>query len=175
MLAYILLASVVVIGLVILLGYLRPRHVIVERHQDIAAPPEAVWPHLIDLRAFHEWSPWTGRDPEMTVDYTGPDRGVGQVMSWKSEKRGVGNGRMELIEAEDGARTRAALDFGDLGTAESWFMLTPRGTGTQVTWGLNADMGANPLGRWMGLMMDRWVGADYEAGLANLKAKVEGG
>jgi hypothetical protein len=36
-------------------------------------------------------------------------------------------------------------------------------------------MGVNPVGRWMGLMMDRWVGADYERGLANLKALVEGG
>eukprot|EP01023_Acetabularia_acetabulum_P038207 TRINITY_DN36513_c1_g1_i1.p2 TRINITY_DN36513_c1_g1~~TRINITY_DN36513_c1_g1_i1.p2 ORF type:complete len:157 (-),score=35.49 TRINITY_DN36513_c1_g1_i1:16-486(-) len=34
-------------------------------------------------------------------------------------------------------------------------------------------MGSGPMGRWMGLMMDRWVGADYEQGLQNLKAVVE--
>ena len=35
-------------------------------------------------------------------------------------------------------------------------------------------MGARPAGRWLGLMMDNWVGADYERGLSNLKALVEG-
>ena len=28
--------------------------------------------------------------------------------------------------------------------------------------------------RWMGLMMDNWVGGDYERGLVNLKELVEG-
>jgi len=32
----------------------------------------------------------------------------------------------------------------------------------------------NPMGRWMGLMMDGWVGPDYETGLSNLKSLVEG-
>ena len=36
-------------------------------------------------------------------------------------------------------------------------------------------MGMNPMGRWMGLMMDGMVGADYDQGLANLKALVEAG
>jgi hypothetical protein len=34
-------------------------------------------------------------------------------------------------------------------------------------------MGMNPVGRYMGLMMDRWVGGDYERGLLQLKAQVE--
>ena len=42
-----------------------------------------------------------------------------------------------------------------------------------MTWGLEADMGNAPVGRYMGLMMDRWVGGDFEAGLARLKALVE--
>src|SRR5690606_16939708 len=42
-----------------------------------------------------------------------------------------------------------------------------------VTWSMQADMGNNPIGRWMGLMMDSIVGADYETGLASLKKLVE--
>ena len=45
---------------------------------------------------------------------------------------------------------------------------------TAVTWGFETDLGSNPMARWMGLMMDSWVGGDYEAGLSNLKALVEG-
>ena len=62
-----------------------------------------------------------------------------------------------------------------MGTARAAFTLEPSGTGTLVTWTLVADMGLNPVGRWMGLMMDRWVGTDYERGLINLRRVAEAG
>ena len=39
-----------------------------------------------------------------------------------------------------------------------------------MTWSNDGDLGNNPLMRWMGLAMDKMVGADFDAGLANLKA-----
>ncbi|MEM1272329.1 MAG: SRPBCC family protein [Pseudomonadota bacterium] len=170
---YILIAIVAVF----LIGaYLRPRYVQVERHTEIAAAPEAVYAHVSSLKAFHEWSPWTGRDPNMEVTWSGPDQGVGNVMEWRSDVKGVGNGRQEITEVDENRQVKTALDFGSMGTAEAWFDLVPKGDGaTRVTWGLNADMGNNPMGRWFGMMMDKWVGADYETGLSNLKARVEGG
>lgn len=169
---YILIAilAVIVIG-----AYLRPRHVIVERKLQIAAPPVAIFPHVASLQQFHQWSPWTGRDPNMEVAYSGPEVGVGNVMEWRSDVKGVGNGRQEITRVQNNARVDTALDFGSMGTAEAWWILDEAGDGTEVTWGLNANMGNNPVGRWMGMMMDKWVGADYEQGLANLKARVEGG
>ncbi len=53
--------------------------------------------------------------------------------------------------------------------------LTPDGSGTRVTWTNEGDMGANPVNRYFGLMMDRMVGPDFEAGLKNLKALAERG
>jgi hypothetical protein len=58
--------------------------------------------------------------------------------------------------------------------AEAWWLLSPEGDGTRVTWGLDSDMGNNPIGRWMGLMLDGFVGADYERGLEQLRQTVEG-
>jgi hypothetical protein len=43
-----------------------------------------------------------------------------------------------------------------------------------ITWDLETDMGISPIGRHMGLMMDKWVGGDYEVSLSNLKAMIEG-
>ncbi|MFX7894998.1 SRPBCC family protein, partial [Acinetobacter baumannii] len=62
-------------------------------------------------------------------------------------------------------------DFGSTSTGE--FRLTPRDGGTKVSWSMDGDMGRNPLNRWMGLFMDRMVGPDFDAGLANLKALAE--
>ena len=35
--------------------------------------------------------------------------------------------------------------------------------------GMEGDLGRSPINRWFGLFMDRLVGPDFEAGLANLK------
>jgi hypothetical protein len=36
-------------------------------------------------------------------------------------------------------------------------------------------LGRNPVVRLMGFMFDKWIGADYERGLENLKKVGEGG
>ena len=168
------------IGLVVLIAaiaagsYLLPRNVIVEREITIDAAPEDIYHHIQSLQAFTEWSPWNGRDPNMTVNFSGPETGVGNVMEWQSDVPEVGNGRQEIVSVSENAEVRTALDFGDMGTAEAWWLLSEAEGGTTVTWGLNADMGNTPPGRLMGLMMDGLVGADYDTGLLNLKTLVEG-
>jgi uncharacterized protein YndB with AHSA1/START domain len=166
------------VALIVLLAagaYLLPRHVVVERTTTIAAPPEAIFPHLNSLEKTAAWSPWLARDPATKVTYDGPAEGTGSKMSWTSEE--LGDGTQEITASAANERVDTALDFGDMGQASAWFVLAPdvAAGSTVVTWGMDADMGNNPIGRWMGLMMDRWVGADYDAGLANLKTLVEGG
>ena len=170
-----------VIGLVVVLavvflagGFLLPQTVTITRSIDIAKPPNAVFPHVNSLKATQAWSPWLEIDPDVKVTFDGPDEGVGAKMSWSSEDPQVGQGVQEIIASIAEKRVETALDFGDMGTAKAEFLLDGKDGVTNVTWGLEADMGSNPVGRWMGLMMDSWVGADYEKGLKNLKALVEG-
>lgn len=169
-----LIGLVLLIILAVGVAYLLPRNVIVERQVTVAAPPDVVFPHLNSLQAFSEWSPWGDYDPDMQVTYSGPESGVGNVMEWTSDHRNVGNGRQEIVESTENELVRTSLDFGGMGLAEAWWTLTPTEGGTQVTWGLNADMGMSPIGRWMGLALDGLVGADYERGLQRLEALVEG-
>jgi carbon monoxide dehydrogenase subunit G len=60
-----------------------------------------------------------------------------------------------------------------MGPADAAFELAPQGGGTQVTWTFETELGMNPIKRYFGLMLDRLLGADYEAGLTALKALVE--
>ena len=108
------------------------------------------------------------------MTFSGPDEGVGAGMAWNSENPQVGTGSQEIVVSVPDERVETALDFGPMGTAKAAFLLEAAGGATRVTWDLEADMGNDPMGRWMGLMMDRWVGADYEQGLTNLKTLVEG-
>ena len=166
------------VGLIVLLAaaaYLLPREVTVTRSTVIDAPPETIWPFVSSLEQTSAWSPWMSLDPELRVTYSGPASGVGNRMEWSSDQPSVGSGAQEIVAATENERVESALDFGDMGTATAAIALAPAGAATQVTWDLRADMGNGPVGRWMGLMMDRWVGADYDKGLANLKSLVEGG
>ena len=61
-----------------------------------------------------------------------------------------------------------------MGTAQSSLQLVPVDGGTRVTWGFKTEA-QGVLDRWMSLLFDDWVGADYEKGLARLKALAESG
>lgn len=154
-------------------GYALPGRVHVERSAMLQADAGKIFPYVNNLRRFHEWSPWAERDPNMTLDFTGPEEGVGAKMSWSSQKRDVGSGTQEIVESVANERVATALEFGDMGKSKASFQLLPEETGTKVTWALDVDLPANPFARWFGLFLDGMVGADYERGLKRLRAKVE--
>ena len=162
-------------GLLLLLvavAFLLPRTVHVERSVTMQATAEQIFPYANDYRAFNDWSPWVDRDPEAVYEFSGPPAGVGSIMSWTGNDA-VGTGSQEITRSEFPTRIETALDFGPDGTAIAFFDFVPLDEGTEVTWGFDVDMGNNPVGRYMGLMMDTWVGADYEEGLTNLRDLVE--
>ena len=169
-----LLGIVVLLVLVFLAGaYLLPREVTVARSIEIDAPAADIFPHVNSMQATRAWSPWLDRDPNVDLTYSGPEAGVGNRMAWASENPQVGTGTQEVIASTPDSHVATALDFGPMGTATASFDLVEVADTTTVTWGFSSDNGMNPMLRWMGLMMDDLVGADYEAGLANLKALVE--
>jgi hypothetical protein len=67
----------------------------------------------------------------------------------------------------------ASLDPGTQDQATTSLTLTPDGGGTRITWAFDSNFEGNFLGRYFGLMLDQFVGADYEKGLVRLKALAE--
>ena len=169
------LLGICVLAVVFLAGaYLLPGEVSVIRSVRIPAPAEQVFPYVNSLQKTEEWSPWLALDPDTVLSYSGPEEGVGNRLEWSSENESVGQGTQEITLSVPHERVETALDFGSMGTAKAYFDLAADGAETRVTWGLVSDLGHNPVARWMGLMLDSWVGADYERGLGNLKAVVTG-
>ncbi len=170
------IVGIVVAALVLALvvyALLQPNTFRVERRALISAPPEKIFPLLNDFHAWQAWSPWEKLDPEMTRTYGGPQSGVGANYSWESQKAGAG--RMEITEAIASSKLALNLDFTKPMKAHNKvdFVLRPEGAATSITW---AMFGPQPfIGRMMCLFfnMDRVVGKDFDAGLANLKAAAE--
>lgn len=172
MLKKVLIGVVAVVAALVLVGFLLPGQVHVERSVVINASADKVFPMLCDFEKTHTWSPWMEMEPEAKNTYTGAPCAVDHANEWSGEK--VGQGKQWIVAITDNASVKTKLDFGEQGTADAEFVLSPEGEGTKVTWKFDTDLGANPIGRWFGLMMDGMIGGDYERGLSNLKAKLEG-
>ena len=171
----IVIALLILVLALVGVSYLLPGKAEVSRSITINAPAEMIFPYVNSMQETEKWSPWLSRDPETKLAYSGPEAGVGNTLSWSSDHPQVGTGTQEITESIENQLVRTALDFGPMGTASASFELQPEGDATKVTWGFDSDLGLNPMSRWMGLMMDSWVGGDYERGLENLKALVETG
>ncbi len=167
-------ALIALVLALVIVSFMLPGRAEVARSITIAAPPEAIFPYVNSIQETEKWSPWLSRDPETKLTYSGPETGVGNTLSWTSDHPQVGSGTQEIVESIENQAVRTALDFGSMGTATALFALEPAGDETKVTWGFVTELGMNPMSRWMGLMMDKWVGGDYERGLTNLKTLVEG-
>lgn len=160
--------------LLAVVGMLLPSTRDVERSIVIDAPPARVFPHINGMRAFHEWSPWAAIDPQTTYEFSGPEQGVGSRMSWYSGDQRVGQGSQEITESQPHRRVVTSLVFGDKGSGVATFMLEPQDGSTLVRWQFSTEFGWDLFGRYVGLLLDSMIGAQYDKGLKDLKATVEG-
>jgi uncharacterized protein YndB with AHSA1/START domain len=152
-------------------AYLLPASQHVERSREIAVPPERLWPLIAEPRQWTGWQPWYARDPAMKLSYSGAESGAGAQWAWDSATEG--RGRMAFERAEAPRLLQFRLEFvGGGAVATGHFRLEPVGAGTRVTWAFDTHLGLNPLMRWSGLVLDRMVGRDFEAGLDRLAALV---
>jgi uncharacterized protein YndB with AHSA1/START domain len=162
---------IALIVLLLLAGFLLPSAFKAERSVTINAPAEKVYPLVANVKSWKQWTVWNQRDPNMEITYAGPESGVGAKWAWKSKSEG--NGGMEFTAAEPNKRLGYKLTMEGMNPSTGDVILTPAGNGTKVTWTMAGDAGMNPLTRWFGYFMDRLVGPDFEAGLANLKKLAE--
>jgi uncharacterized protein YndB with AHSA1/START domain len=168
--------TLAVIGAIVLTivvaGFFLPSRFAVQRSIEINAAPRKVYDLIVEPRKWTQWSVWTRRDPNMQIIYSGPPFGMGAKWAWVSKSEGTGS--MEFTRVEPDRAVEYALVFADFNMRSSGALrLEPAGSGTRVTWTNTGDVGSNPLKHYLAMMMDRMVGPDFEAGLANLKALAE--
>ncbi len=163
----ILIGIVAVLLLGVIIAFMLPRKVRVERTLVINAPADVIFNEVNTMKNWAKWAPWFRMDPEMEITYFGPESGVGAGYSWKSKNSRVGEGKV-TIAASAGDSILVNMEFTGKGAPTAGYTFHREDAGTKVTWTMQADMGMNPVGRYVGLGMDKMVGPDFEKGLHNL-------
>lgn len=168
----ILLGFLVFVVAIAIVGFLLPKQFKIERSAVIAASAEKIYPLIAEPKNWPKWGVWNQRDPQMKVSFSGATSGVGAKWSWESKSEG--NGVMEFSMAESNKQIGYILTFPDMSMESKGVLsLATEGVGTRIRWTNEGEFGGNPFLRYLGLIMDRMVGKDFEAGLNNLKALAE--
>jgi hypothetical protein len=165
---------VLALGTLLAIAATKPDTFRFERSITIAASPEKIHPLINDITRFNSWNPYNKKDPAMKSAYRGPQAGPGAAYDFDGNGN-VGKGSIQIIEPSGPNTVSMKLDM--LAPMEGHnlidFKLQPQGNATQVTWAMH---GPTPfIAKVMHTIfsMDKMLGRDFEAGLADLKALAE--
>jgi uncharacterized protein YndB with AHSA1/START domain len=164
----------VAIAAILVQAAMKPDTFRVERTASIKAPPEKIFPLISDFDNWGAWSPYEKKDPNMKRTRSGAANGKGAVYAWDGDKN-VGKGRMEIAEASPPSKVSLKLDFERPFEAHNIvnFTMEPKGDATSVTWAMQGPVPYMAKIAHVIFNMDRMVGRDFEAGLANVKTLAE--
>ncbi|MBI3897012.1 MAG: SRPBCC family protein [Gammaproteobacteria bacterium] len=165
---------VVLIAAVLIYAATKPDSFSVQRSARIKAAPDKIFAFITDFHRWGAWSPYEKIDPGMKRTFSGAPAGKGAVYEWDGNGR-IGQGRMEITAATPPSKIAIQLDFFRPFKANSMteFAIEPQGDTTNVTWTMS---GPQPfMAKVMSIFcsMDKMVGKDFDAGLADLKVVAE--
>jgi len=173
MLLIILIALLCFIALILVVATTKPDTVHYERSITINASAERILPHIHDFHKWMAWSPYEKFDPGMKREFSGATEGKGAKYAWDGNGK-AGAGTMEVLETST-AGVKIDLRFTQPFKNEciANFVFTSQGAATKITWSLDGP--SMFMGKVMSVFMnmDKMIGKDFEAGLADLKSIME--
>ena len=174
--AIIAVALAIAIAIVLILASTKPDSFGVQRAAVVRAPAEKIFPLINNFRQWANWSPWENKDPAMKRTYSGAESGKGAVYAWDGNKN-VGSGRMEILDASSPSKIVIKLDFfkpfEGHNTAEFTMQPERDAATTNIIWVMHGPAPFMSKVMQVFMNLDKMIGKDFEAGLANLKRLTE--
>lgn len=168
----ILISMAIVAVLFVLVGVFLPSSRNLVEQFETNRQNTIVFDTLNSFRRFNEWNPLVLRDPQMKVERSGPEEGVGARLDYDSDVRAIGKGSWEIAESVPGSRIVYALESPARGSNKRMdFTLRPTGRSgrnIEVTQAYHVDYGWDLLGRYAGLYVRSSVGEDMKIGTRRL-------
>lgn len=160
------------VAALIIIGFLLPSSVTVERSHSMDHSPEVLFDVLSDMRHFVQWTPWLDQEPDAGYRLEGPPSGVGATLVWREAFEG-GASRMWITAVDRPRQIEFQLELGD-NDADGYFTIESDGAAQKVSWGMHMRFGTLDLvGRYVGLMLPGLVGRDFSRGLEQLETYLD--
>jgi len=142
----------------------------VERSIEIAAPPEKIWPFLVEPEKILKWFTLLQK-----FEYTGEQRsGVGTPFYYE-EKSGGRLMKLNYVVTEwvENERLAFSLTSGSLKKDDQVWSIEATPSGSRFTLTEDVEMPWGIIGKIMGAMAGGMIGKHLEEILANLKSLAE--
>lgn len=167
---------IIVVSLVVLffaIGSFLPSHCHIERSVNIKTTDKELFNELNGFKSFQKWSPWAKKDPKAKYWFSGPETGIGARMDWKGDPNSVGSGYQKVLDVKPNEFINVELVFDPMVKANASYKIQNIENGlVKLTWGFDEDL-HNITERYFGLMMEKFLGPDYQEGVNNLKKYYE--
>lgn len=169
-----LISIAIVLALMLLVGLMLPSHRFLSNSVETNRKMTIVFDTLNSFHRFKDWNPLVLRDPNVKLELSGPDSGVGAKLTWHSDVDRVGDGSWEITKSVPGERVEIAIQDERKGHDKTTkFILKPTGRGNikrnvEITQTYRVDYGWNLIGRYAGLYVSGHVGDDMKLGLSRL-------
>lgn len=176
MLATILYVILGLLLVLVVIGWLLPREITVERTISIDRPAGAIFPWIANLKTWPDWTIWNkNEDPSLVYTYAGADTGRGAVMSWTAKKMNGGKLTISAAQPDQFIRYELRMTGRTMTVRGNLELESAGGRATLVMWYDTVDFGLNPFTRWLGFLIKPMLGRAYRRNLAGLKTAVETG
>lgn len=170
------LAGLAALAIAALLAYAatRPDTFYFERSITVTAGTEKILPLINDLARFNTWNPYNKKDPAMKSAYRGPQAGPGAAYDFDGNAE-VGKGSIQIVEPSGPNTVSMRLDMKAPMEASNLidFKLQPQAGATQVTWSMHGPTPYFAKVLHLVFNMEKMLGRDMDAGLAELKTLAE--
>jgi hypothetical protein len=168
----ILISLAIVAVLFTVVGFILPSSRHLEHSVETNRKMPIVFDTLNSVRRFKDWNPAVAGDPNIKINLSGPESGVGAKISWDSQEKALGQGSWTISKSEPGKLIAYKIEDIDRGHDKSAeFTFTPTGKGgrnIQITEAYDVNYGMNLLGRYSGLYVTSNIGEKMKLGLASL-------
>lgn len=165
----------VIVGIILILGFISPTEYHVEKSLVINRPSKVVFESVKLLKSHAQWSPWTRIDPNIKYEYAGVDGTVGFTAHWKGIQE-VGEGEQKIKSIIEGKRIDYEIHSKNpIASINHSYIITKEmyDNQTQVILGMSVrtSFPSNILSYM--LNMPKKTGYNFDEGLRILKAILE--
>ena len=94
-----LIALGIVAVLALVIGLVLPSHRHISESVETNRKMTIVYDTVNNLRRFKDWNPLVLRDPQMQLNVTGPEAGVGARLDYVSNEGRIGKGSWEIVDS----------------------------------------------------------------------------